>query len=59
MGTLFKLHTLVIVGLIKAYFFYALEFVDPYMRHTAVAPIAVGLASALRVFSNRVMFFLT
>ena len=59
MGTLFKLHNLVIVGLVKAYFLYALEFVVPYMRRTAVAPIAVGLASALRAFSNRVMFFLT
>ncbi len=43
MGTLFKLRMLVIVWLIKASFLYALEFVDPYMRCTAVALIAVGL----------------
>ena len=36
-----------------------LEFLDPYMRRTAVEAIAVGLASALRFFSNSLMFFLT
>ena len=55
MGKLFKLRMLKTVWLIKV--FYAFEFVDPYMRRTAVASIAAGLASALRAFSNRVMFF--
>ena len=36
-----------------------LEFLDPYMRRTAVEAIAVGLASALRAFSNSLVFFLT
>ena len=54
-----KLSTRVKFWLIKTLFVCAFECVDPYMRRTALASIAAGLASAVRAFSNRVMFFLT